>query len=152
MKKTHHSFLSTACLLFLCFLCDGCLSRYTPQQDQVCFKDQCITVEVVQKEEDRLRGLQFRQSLAPHGGMLFIFPETQRQSFWMKDTLISLDIIWIDSTQRVVHIEHNVPPCPQDPCPIYAPAGLALYVLEINAGQAAQLKLQLGDRAEFKIN
>ena len=69
----------------------------------------------------------------------------------MKDTLIPLDMIWMDSERRIVHIEHNVPPCAADPCPRYPPSGPALYVLEINAGFAAKLGLKVGDTMEFRL-
>lgn len=99
-----------------------------------------------------MRGLQFRGSLDSYSGMLFIFPQSRRHSFWMKDTLIPLDMIWMDHGRKIVHIEHDVPPCREDPCPVYTPPQEALYVLEVNAGTAGALGLQLGDEAEFKIN
>ena len=150
-KRTRNSFFFASCFLSLCLFCGGCSSRSAQQQDQVCFKDQCVNVEVVQKEEELHRGLQFRKSLNPDSGMLFIFKKSWPYAFWMKDTLIPLDMVWMDYGRRVVHIEHNVPPCAADPCPSYAPEQEALYVLEINAGYAEKFKLELGDTAEFKL-
>lgn len=118
---------------------------------QVCFARKCINVEVVQKEEELHRGLQFRKSLGPDSGMLFVFKESRPHAFWMKDTLLPLDMIWMDGARRIVHIEGNVPPCTADPCPTYSPRDEALYVLEINAGSAQQLGLQLGDTAELRL-
>lgn len=118
---------------------------------QVCFKDKCVTVEVVQKEEELHHGLQFRKSLDPDGGMLFIFKKSGPYAFWMKDTLIPLDMIWMDDTRKIVHVEHNVPPCAADPCPQYPPGHEALSVLEINAGYANELGLKIGDIAEFRF-
>ncbi|MBI5149637.1 MAG: DUF192 domain-containing protein [Candidatus Omnitrophica bacterium] len=106
----------------------------------------------MQKEEELHRGLQFRRSLDPGSGMLFVFQKSEPYTFWMKDTLIPLDMIWIDSGRRIVHVEHNVPPCVADPCPRYPPGHEALYVLEINAGYAVRLGLQLGETAEFRLN
>ena len=122
----------------------------TPQ-DQVCFGRNCFDVEIVQTDEERMRGLQYRESLGQDSGMLFIFKEDKQYSFWMKDTLIPLDIIWLDYTGRVVHIESDVPPCQSDPCPNYVPASPAFYVLEINAGEAAKQKIAVGDKAEFHL-
>lgn len=119
--------------------------------DQVCFEKQCINVEVVQKEEDLRRGLQLREFLDPQSGMLFIFAQSRRHSFWMKDTWIPLDMIWMDYGRRIVHVEHDVPPCRKDPCPTYTPSQEALYVLEVNAGYSQELGLELGDRAEFRF-
>ena len=130
----------------------GCLRPAAQAVDQVCFGEKCVNVEVVQKEEELHRGLQFRKSLDPGRGMLFIFQKSGPYAFWMKDTLIPLDMIWMDDTRKIVHIEHNVPPCAADPCPRYTPTAEALYVLEVNAGYAATLGLQLNDQAEFKRN
>ena len=92
-------------------------SRTITRSGLLCQK--CINVEVVQKEEELHRGLQFRKSLDLDGGMLFIFQKSGPYAFWMKDTLIPLDIIWMDDARRIVHIEHNVSlhgrPLPQIP-------------------------------------
>ena len=149
-KKMRDGFFFTSYFLFLCFFSAGCFSGLAQQQGQVCFGDKCIKVEVVQKEEELHRGLQFRKSLDPDSGMLFVFKKSWPYAFWMKDTLIPLDMIWMDDTRKIVHIEHNVPPCAADPCPRYQPHYEALYVLEVNAGYAAALGLQLNDQAEFK--
>ncbi len=97
-----------------------------------------------------MRGLQFRTSLAQDAGMLFIFDQPLRYSFWMKDTLIALDMIWLDQEMRVVHVESNVPPCTEDPCASYSPSEPALYVLELNAGTASLINLKPGDRLQRK--
>jgi len=91
----------------------------------------------------------FREKILPEQGMLFIFEEEGFYSFWMKNTLISLDILWLDEEKRIVHIEHAVPPCQKDPCPSYTPRFPALYVLELASGAADQNKLKLYDRLEF---
>lgn len=149
-KKKRNGFLLVSCFLFFYFFCGGC-SRPTAQAiNQVCFRDKCVKVEVVQKKEELHRGLQFRKSLDADRGMLFIFQKSRPYAFWMKDTLIPLDMIWMDDGRRIVHIEHNVPPCAADPCPRYTPRHEALYVLEINAGYARKIGIQLGDLAEFR--
>jgi uncharacterized protein len=96
-----------------------------------------IWVEVVADPETRALGLMHRPSLRPDRGMLFLFPTTDLHSFWMKETLIPLDMIWIDEASRVVDVKANVPPCKADPCPSYTPSGAARYVLELGGGQAA---------------
>jgi uncharacterized membrane protein (UPF0127 family) len=88
----------------------------------------------------------FRSSISPDRGMLFIFPDVDVHSFWMKNTLIPLDILWIDESRTVVHVERNVPPCKADPCPSYPPKSAAKFVLELGAGQAAAHGLNVGDR------
>jgi hypothetical protein len=78
--------------------------------------------------------------------MLFLFPDTAVYPFWMKNTLIPLDIIWIDGSGAIVDIARDVPPCRADPCPSYPPKGPARYVLELSAGEAAARGLGEGDR------
>jgi uncharacterized protein len=78
----------------------------------------------------------FRESLAAGKGMLFLFPRRGVYPFWMKNTLIPLDMIWLEADGRVVDVKAAVPPCPGDPCPSYSPSGQASYVLELASGEA----------------
>ncbi len=135
----------TAAILLTLSACSNQLSN------KVCFEKQCIDVEVVTKQEDVMRGLQERESLRKNSGMLFVFPKRGKHSFWMKDTWIPLDMIWLDASQRIIYIQNNVPPCKNDPCPSYGPDGDSFYVLEVNTGYVKELGLKVGDRAEFHI-
>lgn len=107
---------------------------------------QNLTVEVVQTPEERARGLMGRESLAPNRGMLFIFDRPGRHAIWMKNTLIPLDILWLDRGGTVVHVQGLAQPCRVDPCPIFQPRRDARYVLELPAGEAERLGLGVGDR------
>ena len=117
--------------------------------NRLCVGFKCLNVEVAWKDADRIRGLQGRTSLEKDAGMLFIFAKSDAYGFWMKDTLISLDIVWISYEKKIVHIEHNVPPCTADPCPVYKSEESALYVLEASPGFADNLKE--GDRVKFNL-
>ena len=119
--------------------------------NQVCFDKECFAVEIVADRESISKGLMHRESLSEKTGMLFAFPKPGVHHFWMKNTLIPLDIIWIDSTRHIIHIEHNVPPCTKDPCPSYGIEKVSAYVLEINAGEVKKLDLKVGDKANFDI-
>ena len=123
-----------------------------PRTDQVCFDRRCFTVEVVASDPARQKGLQGRTALAADAGMLFVFPRADRYGFWMRETLIPLDMIWLDAGRRIVHIEHQVPPCTADPCAVYQPVSPALYVLEIAAGQAQAQGLTEGAQARFALD
>jgi uncharacterized membrane protein (UPF0127 family) len=109
-----------------------------------------IAVEVVSEPATRAQGLMFRSSLGRDHGMLFLFPVSEIYPFWMKNTLIPLDIIWIDETGSIVDIARDVPPCKADPCPSYPPKGPAKFVLELAGGEAAARGLRDGDRLEFE--
>ncbi|MCK5580452.1 MAG: DUF192 domain-containing protein [Candidatus Omnitrophica bacterium] len=137
-------------LLFLSIFLLGCTG--SRPVTQVCFKGQCIEVELAQTQEERARGLQNREYLDTERGMLFLFSDSRKHSFWMKETLIPLDIIWLDYARRIIHIEANVPPCQKDPCPSYVPSQDAMYVLELNAGKSKEFGLEAGDVVEFHLD
>ena len=122
------------------------------QEPQVCFKNHCFSVELALTSEEKSRGLMYRESLAKDRGMLFIYEEEGEHSFWMKNVLIPLDIIWLDKDKKVVHIAENFQPCLDLPCPSIKPDGPAKYILEINAGLASEIDLSVGDELEFIIN
>lgn len=104
-----------------------------------------IQVEVASNDDTRARGLMFRDRLDDDRGMLFIFPRSGLYPFWMKNTLIELDMIWLDEAHRIVRIRPNIPPCQVDPCVSYSPEKEAKYVLELAGGRAAKLQLREGD-------
>ena len=109
-----------------------------------------VGVEVVADDETRQMGLMFRDHLADDRGMIFFFPQSGHYPFWMKNTLIPLDMIWIDEGRRIAHITPDVPPCKADPCPSYPPNVQAKYVLELAAGVAAKHRLKDGDALRFE--
>src|SRR5437899_4092397 len=109
-----------------------------------------VTVEVAADDATRQQGLMYRDRLPPEGGMIFFFPQSGHYPFWMKNTLIPLDLIWIDDTKRIVHVAHDIPPCKADPCPSYPPNAMARYVLEVAAGEAARHGLANGQTLRFE--
>lgn len=111
-----------------------------------------IDAEPATTPQQQARGLMFRSQLAPDRGMIFMFPEESPRAFWMYNTLIPIDIIWINSNNRIVFISAHTPPCPssnQAECPSYGNGFSAHYVLELAAGEAAAHKLEVGDRLSF---
>jgi len=87
----------------------------------------------------------FRESLADRTGMLCLFPrDDESHQFWMKNTLIPLDIIWLDAQGKVLYISANTPPCKADPCPNYGPDFAIASVLEIAGGMAEKEKVTVG--------
>lgn len=109
-----------------------------------------VSVEVVADDELRAQGLMYRDHLDPTAGMLFFFPEDGEYPFWMKNTRIPLDMIWIDASQRIAHVKHDVPPCRTVECPSYPPNATSRYVLEVAAGGARQHGLKAGDQLRFE--
>ena len=98
-------------------------------------------IEVAQTPEERARGLMFREYMAPGAGMLFVFDRTGPVAFWMENTLIPLDMIFVDENGTISHIHPNA--VPHDRTPI--PGGNSVrYVLEINGGMARALGIEVG--------
>ncbi len=104
-----------------------------------------VRLELATNDELRAQGLMYRESLLPGQGMLFLFPQPGEYPFWMKNTLIPLDMIWLETSGRIVAIRSDVPPCRADPCPTYAPEAISSYVLELAAGEARAHNLAVGD-------
>lgn len=109
-----------------------------------------VSVEVAANDETRQQGLMYRDQLAENRGMIFLFAQPGEYPFWMKNTLIPLDMIWLDASHRIVHIAHDVPPCKADPCPSYPPNARSSYVLETAAGVAARHGLKNGDVLRYE--
>lgn len=107
-----------------------------------------VYVEVADDAKERETGLMFRKNLEWNNRMLFIFDDEYNLSFWMKNTYIPLDMIFIDKDLRIVDIKENVQPCIEDEqyiCPSYPSKQPAKYVLEVNAGFVEQNGIKAGD-------
>lgn len=116
---------------------------------QVCFEEICFDVEVADTDAKRQQWLMFREELWSNSGMLFVFETDDYHSFWMKNTLIPLDMIWIDREWEVVDIQ-TAEPCIEDPCISYVPQQSAQYVLEINADYSQQLGIKKWSIVDIK--
>ncbi len=118
----------------------------TPSTPTVELHGKRFSTELATNEAMRARGLMFRTELAADRGMLFVFPQEGPQAFWMKNTLIPLDMLYFDSARKLVSMQLNVPPCKADPCPSYPSGAPALYVLELPAGTASKLGVAVGEQ------
>ena len=99
-------------------------------QSYAVLDNKTICLELAQTPQERSRGLMFRKSLCDNCGMLFIFDTEERRPFWMLNTYLPLDIVFIDRRQVVVDIK-RASPCPGMPCPDYLSSSKAKYVLEV---------------------
>ncbi len=106
-----------------------------------------LDVEVADTEPKREHGLMFRTELAGNQGMIFLFDEEQPITMWMKNTYIPLDMVFIGSDWRIVHIATDTEPLSTDHIPSVQPA---LRVLEIAGGQAKKLGLAIGDTVSLQ--
>ncbi len=122
-----------------------------PAGPRVIFPDGFVVrVEIAADDELRAQGLMYRDRLLSGTGMLFFFAQDGEYPFWMKNTRIPLDIIWIDSDRRIAHISHETPPCQVENCPNYPPNAIARYVLEVAGGVAKEHGLKKGDLLRFE--
>jgi hypothetical protein len=126
-------------------------AQAAPSGPRVIFPDGfVVSVEVVADDELRAQGLMYRDSLRPGTGMLFLFKEDGDHAFWMKNTLIPLDMVWIDVNQKVVAVKYNVPPCRVQNCPSYPPGVKSRYVLEVAGGVAQAHGIVAGSQLRFE--
>ncbi len=107
-------------------------------------------VEVAEDDTSRARGLMGREDLAADRGMLFVYERSAPRAFWMKNTRIPLDILYLDSDFRIVALSLDTPPCRVADCPSYPSGEPAQYVLEVNAGTVERLGVEVGDRVRIR--
>lgn len=154
MKKS----LAAIAVIFFLF---GCAAQAPPinklnetqatelLENILCINSHCIEIERAVTPQQQSRGLMFRESLCNECGMLFVFGGETMQGFWMKNTLIPLDMIWINAEKKIIGITTAVP-CTANPCTVYNSPAPAKYVLEVNAGFAQAKGIKAGDTAEFE--
>jgi hypothetical protein len=112
---------------------------------------QTIGLEVARTPQQQAIGLMYREALSDDRGMLFPFEPARPASFWMKNVLIPLDMVFVYDGQ-IVAIARNVPPCEADPCPTYGPRlQLIDAVIELRGGLTDELGLQVGDPVEIQL-
>ena len=109
-----------------------------------------VHLELALTDQEKALGLMFRDSLPADAGMLFVFDADSPVPFWMKNTFIPLDLVWLDKDGKVVDVHADTPPCRADPCPSYAPARPARTVLEVNGGFAAAHGVKPGAVLRFE--
>ncbi len=126
---------------------NGLTVRKMPQARMLA-SGELFNLEVALTQEDLLRGLMYRSHLPEKTGMLFPFVPAQKVNFWMKNTLVPLDMVFIRN-RLVVHVVHNVPPCVQDPCPSVNSLYPVDMVVELPAGTAHQFALDMGTPVTF---
>ena len=133
--------LSIACSLTACASARGPWVELAGQR---------YAVEIADNDAERAQGLMYRDKMSAESGMLFIHDAEEPQAYWMKNTKIPLDILYFDDGRKLVSQQRDIPPCSLgNACPSYPSDAPARYVLELNAGEAARLKLQDGAELTF---
>jgi uncharacterized membrane protein (UPF0127 family) len=104
-----------------------------------------VQVEIARTSAERQRGLMNRRTLPAKAGMVFVYPQAVSNGFWMKNTLIPLDIAFYDGRGRILRIM-QMTPCRADPCAVYDPGVSYRAALEVNAGSFRRWEVKAGDR------
>lgn len=125
---------------------EGTLSVYRAQSDSLLAR---LDIEFAETDYEIQTGLMYRERMEDQQGMLFLFPEERMHSFYMKNTLIPLDIIFIRSDLSIANIARNARPLDETGIPSAMPVQ---YVLEVKAGLSDRWGLQAGDRIEYQRN
>ncbi len=128
------------------FTKEGELTLYT-SKDSILVPTTQIDIEIADNDYERETGLMYRKSMQENQGMLFVQNEMKPQYFYMKNTLIPLDIIYIDDQYRIVSFQKNTKPLDETSLPSGKPAK---YVLEVNAGLTDAWNLKIKDSISFK--
>lgn len=145
-------------LVFLAIFFRDKITQFIPNpfpqnSASVTVDSQTFSVEIANDEAKREVGLSKKSSLGEKDGMLFIFPEKGKYSFWMRDMKFPIDIIYIDN-DTIVDIYKNIQApktdTPPSALPIYTSKADANYVLEVNAGASDKNKIKEGDKVEIK--
>lgn len=133
-------------LIFLFVLVAGCVfnSDTDLPGPTVTISDVTVQVEIADDLEERRKGLMYRSELPQFSGMWFIFEDEKPRTFWMKNMVIPIDIIYISKDLEIVSIVKSAQPCEADPCGVYPSFEAVQYVLEVNAGFADRYNIQTG--------
>jgi uncharacterized membrane protein (UPF0127 family) len=105
--------------------------------------DHIFNVEIARTPTQHARGLMFRESMSPDEGMLFVFDSPREIAMWMKNTLISLDMIFVNAAGKIIRVARDTTPMSEDTIPSGGPSKA---VVELNAGTAARISVQAGDQ------
>ncbi len=123
------------------------------KKDFAMIKNLKIYVDLAITPQEQSKGLSVKNSLKENEGMLFVFNNPSKHSFWMKDMKFPIDIIWISQQNKIVHIERNLQPCILFLlCQSYIPDSDALYVLEVVANFADKNNINVGDMVYLNVN
>ncbi|MEK6935011.1 MAG: DUF192 domain-containing protein [Nanoarchaeota archaeon] len=135
-----HMFIIFIVLIFLI----GCTNNY------VKINNKKINVEIADEDDERAEGLMNREKLGKNSGMLFTYDDSKGRNFWMKNTLIPLDMIFIDEDLVIKKIRYAVP-CKEDPCELYDSEVPVKYVLEVNGNYTKENDINEGDSIVISI-
>ena len=147
MAKNFRKFLQVFLFVFLLIFLSNCAKRVDDSKQIFIDNGKStikVNVEIADDNQERMNGLMFREHLNENSGMLFVFENEGQQIFWMKNTLIPLDMIFINKNFKIVDIKYAVP-CDKNPCKLYESSNPAKYVLEVNGNFTNRNYIEVGN-------
>ncbi len=142
-KKPLFVVIATAVVFIVAIL----LLSFAKYESRVVIDRSEFVVEVADSRYLQEKGLSGHSPLKPNEGMFFVFDTPSKYGFWMKDMTFPIDIIWLDSNMRIIHIENNL--SPETYPKIYSSDTPALYALELAGGRTNTLNIKIGDKVYF---
>lgn len=126
-------------------------SRFDNFDSRIRFVEQqyTINVDIAEDQNQRRKGLMNRTELAENQGMLFVYLDSELRAVWMKNTFLSLDVLFISSDREILSMHENLTPCVNDPCEIYPSSAPAKYTLEVNTGFIKKHNIKIGQYIEI---
>jgi len=118
------------------------------KNEKICFEETCFSITIADTLETRGKGYMYVEHIPDNEGMLFVFERVGNYPFWMKNTLVSLDMIRLDGNYKILEIIENAEPCKADPCEHLWWDGRSSYVLEVKAGGVKRAGMEVGDVLE----
>lgn len=143
--------VAIAVLILVAVVAYSYLTLKTVKLTTVKIGNATVKAEIADTPLKQMRGLMFRKSLGTNDGMIFTFGSDDYYGFWMMNTSIPLDMIWLNSSKQVVYIQKDAQPCTITSCPVYRPNAPGQYVLEVNEGFADAHSIRVGTKAQFNV-
>ncbi len=147
MKKRFY--IIVIIILVILFLLALFIILFSKNSSEIIIKGKKIKVEIADTELQREKGLMYRTGLDENSGMLFVYPDSSIRSFWMKNTLIPLDIVFINENLEIVDIKNTLP-CSSEPCSVYTSSLPAKYVLEVNSGFSERNNISIAESVSIE--
>ena len=141
-------------LAALFLLASACGQQPAPKDEKLSIAAQEFRLELAVTPKKIEHGMMGRKEVGDHEGMLFIFPQAKARQFWMKNCLVALDVVFVDSDGRVVSITTMTPPEPgtrDEDLPTYSSHWPAQFAIELRAGRAEELNLKAGDKLDWPL-
>ncbi|OGC45243.1 hypothetical protein A2V49_01425 [candidate division WWE3 bacterium RBG_19FT_COMBO_34_6] len=134
-----------------CFVVSIIFYLHNNNYAHVIINDYSFELKIANSLSKQTKGLMYVNNLAEKNGVIFIFDNNQNNKLWMKNTIIPLDMIWVNDRDEIIYIQKNAQPCAQKICRSYGSNDLSKYIIEINAGLCDKYDINIGDKVAINF-